>query len=231
MARRSRNIEEEEGAEDGLTEYERKRLQNIARNREQLARLGLDQVAPNPGKPPARKRVREKAEVPEELRRRSGRVRHQPAQVYTTFERNEDFGDHVDRDLPVGRFFLWSLVLLFASYVWGHPQSPPALRTSQPCPLLARQVDRDGLADPGMTRPKKRSAPAGPPPPPAPGSTRAMDADVEGVLAEFLGKEVPPREGSSAMKAAVMARLLGQGGREPRFNKYAGVQVRGVGLP
>ena len=67
------DIKEEE---DELTEYERRRLENIKRNRQELARLGLDQAAvpeaPAGKRRPAAKRTKreEAAAVPEEDRRR-----------------------------------------------------------------------------------------------------------------------------------------------------------------
>lgn len=50
-----------------------------------------------------------------------------------------------------------------------------------------------------------------------------MDALAEEVRSEFLGRLVPPPEGSGAMKASVMARLRGSA-TPPSHNKYSGIQ-------
>lgn len=79
-----------------------------------------------------------------------------------------------------------------------------------------------------QAQPKRQSRPrqpAGERAPAAPGSCRAMSAHVAEVRKEFLGRLMPPPDGSGAMKASVMARLRGSS-TPPSHNKYSGIQVR-----
>ncbi|CAG9462308.1 unnamed protein product [Pedinophyceae sp. YPF-701] len=54
-------------------------------------------------------------------------------------------------------------------------------------------------------------------------SSRATLADWQGMEERHLGLRVRPRDGTGAMKAAVMGEVRGNGQRPPKFNKFSGV--------
>lgn len=151
--------------------------------------------------------------------------------MYTTFELDEEFGDHTVDVFPKATGYTGE----------GHRpvRRKPSSRSGDvldgddkgegDAPLRVDDLRGWLVITPTCTLPplgpatvaRRQSVRAAP----APGSSKATNADVASLLAECLGRLVRPPEGSGAMKATAMARMRGSNCREaPRHNKYSGIQ-------
>ncbi|KAK3286540.1 hypothetical protein CYMTET_5907 [Cymbomonas tetramitiformis] len=187
-----------------LAPYEKERLENIKRNHQRMADLGIKRanVAPVVTDTSSLSKSRRKAtrkrlpEADEEVivqsSRKSARLASMEPVIYTTFDVDEDMGDAIKR----GRN---------SRQASGQITFDPA-----------------DLPNEGEARRNSRQEPRVAPPP-AEGSLRTLDADVRTLDNEWLGKQICPPVGSGAMKAAVMALLRGSS-TPPKHNKYSGIQ-------
>lgn len=166
--------------------YEREREQRIKRNNVALESLGISGLVPTGLRAASKKqkqpRSHRKAQTEEPAdRRRSGRLCHLPAVVHTTFETQEDLGDH-------GRSRRAVVV----------PQPPRA--AVHPAPTDGAAYFVPAVAPEDYEPPS--DAPAG--------SCKAMRANVARMQADWLGRKVQPSDGSGAYKNAAMCSLCGR---------------------
>ena len=170
-----------------LNAYERKREERIARNREILAQLvannplhrALQACAGAPASaataPHAGKRQRAVVSLDTSLLRRSSRVQHLPAPIYTTFDYDDDLGDAAGDGEQQDRK---RRGVIRPSDTTPSSSPPSSSRASKPTTSAAAPLAANAI--------------------------RALDARLDACYASHLGLPIVPIAGSGAMKQTVI---------------------------
>ena len=133
--------------------------------------------------------------------RRSGRIRNQPAPIYTSFEVDEDLGD---------------------AHARARKRREKKQAAADYAAAAASRKDAKGVAAAATSDNNKNKKNAAPP---AENSIKTLDARMRRCATRHLGAPIYPTDGTGAMKAAAIHAVSPIS--NPRFSKYSGIQEWG----